>query len=58
MASIQRAPSENHFRFGGKRFKRSLKTNDEREAIARVERLEETLRLLDAGRIALVWSKN
>ena len=56
MASIQRDPSDNyhiHFRFGGRRFKRSLKTKDEREAVARVERLEETLRLVASGRIEL-----
>jgi hypothetical protein len=56
MASLQQFPSGNFhikFDFGGKRFKRSLKTKDKREAISRRARLEETLRLVELGRIEL-----
>lgn len=56
MASLQQFPSGNFhitFDFGGKRFKRSLKTKDKREAVSRRARLEETLRLVELGRIEI-----
>ena len=39
------------FRYGGKPYKRSLKTTEKREAEAVVGRVEETIRLLERGRI-------
>lgn len=41
------------FRFGGKKFKRSLKTRSQTQATARKLRLEETIQLIEAGRIDL-----
>lgn len=41
------------FRIGGKRFRQSLRTNDRREANARLVRLEENLRLVESGRLTL-----
>lgn len=41
------------FRFGGREFKRSLKTTSERAALARVARIEETVALVEQGRIEL-----
>ncbi|QDV37608.1 tyrosine-type recombinase/integrase [Tautonia plasticadhaerens] len=41
------------FRYGGRRFNRSLKTRDEREATALLGRIEETLALLQRGRISI-----
>jgi hypothetical protein len=41
------------FRFDGKRFKRSLKTNEKRQADNLVGCLEENLRLLERGRLEL-----
>lgn len=54
MAWLQCDPSGNlhvNFRFGGRKYKRSLKTKDRTEAETRVTRLEETLRLVESGRI-------
>lgn len=56
MASLQQFPSGNFhitFQFGGKRFKRSLKTKDKRQATSLRARLEETIRLIELGRIEL-----
>ena len=41
------------FRHAGKAFKRSLKTGDRREAEAVLGRVEETIRLLERGRLDL-----
>jgi hypothetical protein len=56
MASLQQDPSGNFhicFRFGGKRFKRSLKTTSQRKADAACTRLDKNIRLVDAGRLSL-----
>ena len=56
MASIQQDPSGNFhiaFRFGGKRYKRSLKTAIERKALATANHVEENIRLIEAGRMDL-----
>ena len=56
MASIQQDPSGNFhisFRFGGRRFKRSLKTKHERKASAAASHVEENIRLIEAGRMEL-----
>ncbi len=56
MASIQRDPSGNFhisFRFGGKRFKRSLKTKHERKAESAATHVEENIRLVEAGRLLI-----
>jgi len=42
-----------NFRLGGAKFKRSLKTSDEREAATRLARVEENIRLVEAGRFVL-----
>lgn len=41
------------FRFGGRKFSRSLKTGDKKQALARLVRLEENLRLVEAGRLEI-----
>lgn len=41
------------FRFGGRSFKRSLETNEEKVAVGRLGDIEETLRLLKVGRLKL-----
>lgn len=56
MASIQQDPSGNFhiaFRFGTKRYKRSLKTKIERKAEATASHVEENIRLIEAGRMEL-----
>ena len=56
MASLQQFPSGNFhitFQFGGKRYKRSLKTKDKRQAMSLRARVEETVRLIELGRIEL-----
>jgi len=56
MASVQRDPGGNFhvtFRFGGQRFKRSLKTKHQRKAIAAASHVEENIRLVEAGRLKL-----
>lgn len=56
MAWLQEDPSGNFhvsFRFGGRKFKRSLRTSKAKEAKARLERLEENIRLVEAGRIEI-----
>lgn len=56
MAWLQPDPSGNFhvsFRFGGGKFKRSLRTKSSREANARLSRLEETIRLVQSGRIEI-----
>lgn len=41
------------FRFGGRKFTRSLGTRVQREADARLERLEENIRLVECGRLPI-----
>lgn len=41
------------FRFGGQRYKKSLKTKDEKKAEARKIRIEETIQLVEEGRLTL-----
>ncbi len=41
------------FRFGGKAFKRSLKTSDEGKANAKLSRIEETIEMIESGRLPL-----
>jgi integrase len=41
------------FRLGDAKFKRSLKTDDAREAAGRLTRLEENIRLVESGRLVL-----
>lgn len=56
MAWLQQLPSGKYhvsFRFGGHKFKRSLRTSKAKEAQARLERLEENIRLVEAGRIEI-----
>jgi len=56
MASLEPTASGNYhiyFRFQGRRYKRSLKTKCEAEANARCSRLDETIRLVESGRIEL-----
>ena len=56
MAWIQQDPSGNFhisFRFGGRRFKRSLKTDLYRQANLSKLRLEESIALIEAGRMNL-----
>ena len=53
MAWLQKDPSGNFhisFRFGGKKFKRSLRTQNQKQATSRKLRLEETIQLVDSGR--------
>lgn len=53
MASLQLVSGHYHisFRFAGRRFKRSLKTSRRDEADARRVRLEETIKLVETGRL-------
>ncbi|QDV85378.1 tyrosine-type recombinase/integrase [Planctomycetes bacterium TBK1r] len=56
MASLQQDPGGNFhvtFRFGGARFKRSLKTKKRRQAQAASFRLEENIALIESGRLEL-----
>jgi hypothetical protein len=56
MAWLNRIPSGHYyvcFRFGGRRFKRSLKTKNERIANSKRVRLEVTISLLETGRVDL-----
>ena len=56
MAWLQTDPSGNFhisFRFGGQKYKRSLKTKDPVDANARLHRIEDTIRLVESGRIEL-----
>jgi len=41
------------FTFGGRRFKRSLRTRDERVAEATLHRVEESIRLVETGRLSV-----
>lgn len=54
MASLQTDPSGTYhicFRFGGRRYKRSLKTKEARKAESKRRRLEENLELVASGRL-------
>jgi len=53
MASLQQVAGQYHicFRFNGRRFKRSLKTEHLDKADARRVRLEETIRLVETERL-------
>jgi integrase len=56
MAWLQRDPSGNYhisFRFGGRKFKRSLRTKDEPQAEGRRQRLDENIRLVESGRLEI-----
>ncbi len=56
MAWLEREPSGQfhiRFRIGSRKFKRSLKTKNESEAETRRIRLEETLRLVESGRLTV-----
>ena len=56
MAWLQTDPSGNihlSFRFGGKKFKRSLKTQEQSKAEGRLHRLIENIRLVESGRLEL-----
>ncbi|MDA7980770.1 MAG: site-specific integrase [Pirellulales bacterium] len=39
------------FRYAGQRFKKSLRTKDERDATARLHRIDENIRLVESGRL-------
>jgi hypothetical protein len=57
MAWLQADPSGNYhvsFRFGGRKFKRSLRTKDAATAEGRRLRLEENIRLVESGRLAIL----
>lgn len=41
------------FRFGGRKFNRTLKTVSETEALGRLQRLEENARLVESGRLSI-----
>ena len=59
MAWLQTDPSGNYhisFRFGGQKFKRSLKTKSERDANGRLLRLEENIRLVVARRWTITFA--
>ena len=55
MASLQRDPDSGRYRIrfyhGDREYKRSIKTKDERVALSILGRVEETLRLVEQGRI-------
>ena len=56
MAWVQRDPSGNYhvsFRFGGKKFKRSLHVKEKAQAEAIVARIEENMRLVERGRLVI-----
>ncbi|NQT38036.1 MAG: hypothetical protein HQ581_11130 [Planctomycetes bacterium] len=56
MAWLEREPSGQfhiRFRIGSRKFRRSLKTKSESEAETRRVRLEETLRLVESGRLTV-----
>ena len=57
MASVQREKGSGffyiRFRYGGRPFRRSLKTTNEREAEAVKGRVEETIILLERGRLEI-----
>ncbi len=56
MAWLERKPNGKYliqFRFDGSKYARSLKTKSESQALARKTRLEETIRLVDTGRIEI-----
>ena len=56
MASLQKFPSGTYhitIPFGGKRYKRSLKTKDRKTALAIMARVEDTTKLVEQGRIEI-----
>ena len=56
MASVNRDPSGNfhvRFWFGGRQFRRSLKTKHQRKAEAAASHVEENIRLIEQGRLEL-----
>lgn len=56
MAWLQVDPSGNFhlsFRFGGRKYKRSLRTKKERDALARQVRVEENIGLINSGRLSI-----
>jgi hypothetical protein len=56
MAWLEQKPSGRYdvaFRFGGLKFKKSLRTSDSEKARARLHRLEESISLVESGRLEL-----
>ena len=55
MASLQNTASGFYiaFRFQGRRYKRSLKTKSERQAVGKRSRVEETIHLVESGRLEI-----
>ena len=55
MASLEKRTGSYNivFRFGGRKFTRSLKTANRRDAESRRQRLEENIRLVESGRIEI-----
>ncbi|WP_417739554.1 tyrosine-type recombinase/integrase [Rosistilla oblonga] len=56
MAWLQTDPSGNYhisFRFAGRKYKRTLKTKNGRQAESRLHRLEENIQLVESGRLEL-----
>ena len=56
MAWLQQDPSGNFhisFRYGGHKFKRSLKTRSQDDADTRLKRLEENIRFVESGRLTI-----
>ena len=56
MAWLEQDPSKRFhicFRFSGNKFRRSLKTSKKKEAETRLSRLEETIRLVESGRLEI-----
>jgi len=60
MASLQLVRDHFHvsFRCAGHRFKRSLKTRNETSALARKARIEETIHLIESGRLEVPSDAN
>ena len=56
MAWLQKYPSGDYhisFRFGGKKFKRSLRTKNKKRALTRQARLEDNIDLVKRGRLII-----
>ena len=57
MATVSKDPASGNFhirfRFGGRAYRRSLKTTNRRESLAVLGKVEETIRLLDRGSISM-----
>ena len=56
MSWLEQDKSQNfhvRFRFGGTKFRRSLKTDNRQQAQGRLERLDENIRLVESGRLEI-----